>query len=131
MAIEKYIHTDGPDKARIKDLEIAWGMAETEDAWRQENDGKPMLSPPSRLGKSEIHFRDIVNEELNRLIRIRVLKELDEGFESVYSDPAVRETDPESSDEAWLSYGIANKLASLSEEHGFDDETCYEIRHAF
>ena len=126
MSIERFIYTDGPDKGRIKDLEVARDLAETEDTWRDEHDGKPMLAPPTRLGESETHYRDMVNDELDRLIRVKMLKELDE-LAAIYSDPALREADPESSDEAWLSYGIANRLASLGEEHGFDLQTCEEI----
>lgn len=127
MSLEKYVITSGPDKGRIKDLDISHDLAHTEDAWREERGGNPMLTPPERLGKSEFHFRDLVNEELKDLIRIKLEEELDSGFDSIYSDPVLRDADPESSDERWLSYRLANRLTSIGEEHGFDDETCYEI----
>ena len=108
-------------------MDIAQDLAYTEDTWREENAGIPMLSPPQRLGKPEIHFREIVNSELRRLITLKTMDELNRSFGSMYSDPALREADPESSDEGWLSYRLANRLSSIGKEHGFDDETCYEI----
>jgi hypothetical protein len=124
--IEKYIITEGPDKGRVKDVDIAMDLACTEDAWREETTGEPMLSAPPRLGKPEVHYRDIVNEELKRLILKSVATELDKELGSVY--PAeLKESDPESSNEAWMTYRLANRLLSAGEEHGIDFRTCEEL----
>lgn len=127
MPLEKYVSTKGLDRGRIKDLDIAQDLAYIEDAWREDNGGIPMSRPPQRLGKGEFRFRDSINTELRRLIRLKMVEELDSSFESVYSDPALKEADPENSDEGWLSYRLANRLATIGKRHGFDDETCYEI----
>ena len=39
--IEKFIETEGLNKGRVKDIAIAMELAYTEDAWRDENGGKP------------------------------------------------------------------------------------------
>jgi len=127
MSIERYIETKGSNRGRIKDLDTAIDLAYTEDAWREENNGQPILAPPERLGKSEIHFRDILDAELKRLITVKAVEELSAGFDKVYADLVSRDDDPESSDERWLSYKIANRLLTIGEEHGFDIEICSEI----
>lgn len=124
--IEKFIVTEGIDRGRIKDIDIAMELAYIEDAWREENNGQPMLNPPERLGKPEIHFRDILNNELKKLILVKLNEEVNQNFDAIYTN-ATRENDLENSDERWLTYRIASKLSSIGEEHGFDLDTCNEI----
>jgi hypothetical protein len=125
--IEKYIVTDGPDKGRISDIGIAQELAETEDAWREEIGGVPMIQPPERLGKSEVRYREMVEGELSRLIIEDVTSKTKSELDEIYSTEAARQADPEENDEDWLRYRMVNRLSALGEEHGFDDQTCYEI----
>jgi hypothetical protein len=125
--IERYVVTDGPNKGRIKDTDIARSLAETEDAWREENDGVPMNQPPERLGKPEVRYRELVEGELSRLIIEDIASKAKSELDEIYSTEAARQTDPEANDEDWLRYRMVNRLSTLSEEHGFDDQTCYEI----
>jgi hypothetical protein len=121
--IERVIEMQGPDKGRVIDVAVAEDLADAMDAWRDEGNGRMMLSPPERLGKPEIHFRDLVNTELKRLILAKAEVEID----TLIDDPAAKEKDPETRDEKWMTYRMANKLDSIGEEHGFDLQTCSDL----
>lgn len=101
---EKYIETEGPDMGRVKDIDIAMDLADIEYAWREEGDGRPMLDPPERLGKHEVHFREILNEELKRLIKAKEDEDFDRKFDAIYNTPEIRAKDPENSDPRWIAY---------------------------
>jgi hypothetical protein len=125
--IEEYVVKDGPDKGRIPDIDIAMDLAYTEDAWREEKSGLPMNQPPERLGKPEVRYRELVEGELSRLILEDITSKAKREFDEIYSTEAARQADPEENNEEWLRYRMVNRLSSLGETHGFDDETCYEI----
>jgi hypothetical protein len=44
-ALGRFIETEGADKGRIKDKDIAWEVALADDAWREEYDGQPLSQP--------------------------------------------------------------------------------------
>src|SRR4051812_34832141 len=111
-AIERFIETEGVDKGRIKDIDIAFELAHIEYAWREEGDGRAILEPPERLGKSETHFNTLMAGKLKQLIVAKVLSEIDAGIEAIHESLPPRE-DLEDSDESWFSYRIASILFGL------------------
>ena len=125
--IEKYVVTNGPDKGRIKDMDIAMDLAYTEDFWREENNGVPMSQPPERLFKPVVRYRELVECELSRLILEDVTSKAESEFDTIYLTETARQADPEENNEGWLRYRMVCRLATLGEGHGFDDQTCYEI----
>ena len=47
--IERFIELEGPGRGRVEDIGIAFDLAHTEYAWREEGDGKPMLNAPDSV----------------------------------------------------------------------------------
>lgn len=110
--IERYIELDGPDKGRIKNVGIAFDLADIEEAWREEGDGTPMLDPPERAGKHEVHFRELVNDQLKKLIIDDASAEFSLQFDAIYNTPEARAKDPENTDPLWIEFRNASKLAA-------------------
>lgn len=81
--IEKYIVMSGPDKGRIHDDDISWELAHAEYDWRKENADQPSLEANEQPGKPLVSFKDIINDELKRLVTEKIIEEIAIEFDDI------------------------------------------------
>lgn len=129
-SIEHFLETSGPDKGRIKDVDVAWEVALSDAAWRDEAGGQPMLPPPERVRKVPVYYSDLIEQEIARIVLSKVISKdaASEALRKLHDELHDRASDPEAESEAWFAWRIGRKLLnSFGPEYGFDYETCNEI----
>jgi hypothetical protein len=90
-SIDRYIYTEGENKGRIKDVDLADDVALTEKDLRENP-----VPEETRPGKPKVTTEQVIDYDIERQIQFRERKRIEEQLESLRSEIEEEKSKPKS-----------------------------------